>query len=85
MGRLERKLDIDLIAKIESGWKPGSMAEPLKRQKPVRQAATYRGARRQMAKITKHWDGITPTMKASYSAFRQNRSKHWKGQDASYN
>ena len=50
MGRLERKLDIDLIAKIENGWKPHSNPEPVKRLKPIRTADSYRGARRNAAK-----------------------------------
>lgn len=46
IGRLRRHLDADLVARIESGWKPKDRVEPLKRKKPPRRAETYRGARR---------------------------------------
>lgn len=46
IGRLIRKLDHDLIAKIRNGWKPHSEAKPLKRQRAPRDGSSYRGARR---------------------------------------
>jgi hypothetical protein len=58
MGRLERHLDLDLIARLRSGVKH----EPkgLRQQKPPRRAETYRGARRNAAKGSV-WRGIKPT------------------------
>lgn len=50
MGRLERHLDIDLIAKIENGWKPQHEVKPMTRQKEPRRADTYRSARRNAPK-----------------------------------
>lgn len=50
MGRLERKLDLDLIARIEAGWTPKddkireTQRKLLKKPKPPRPAWTYRGA-----------------------------------------
>lgn len=41
--RLERHLDLDLIAKIKNGWKPSDAIAPLRRQKPPRSVWTYRG------------------------------------------
>ncbi len=43
---LHRKLDTDLIVRMATGWKPNKEVKPLKRQKPPREASTYRGARR---------------------------------------
>lgn len=43
MGRFERKLDRDLIARIEGGWKPNNDPKPIKRIKPPRPEWTYRG------------------------------------------
>lgn len=96
MGRLERKLDIDLIAKIENGWKPHLIPEPVKRQKPIRTADSYRGTRRNSFRSVKDgygtvivprqpYPGIDPTGRITHPEIRQNRSKHWKGKDASYN
>jgi hypothetical protein len=46
MGRLERKLDSDLIERMEAGWTPSSRATPLKKAKQPRAASTYRSVRR---------------------------------------
>lgn len=51
MGRLERHLDLDLITKIKGGWKPSDTVLPLKRVKPIRSANSYRGARRNAARL----------------------------------
>ena len=46
MGRLERKLDTDLIERMEAGWTPSARTVPVKKNKPPRHASTYRAARR---------------------------------------
>lgn len=47
MGRLERKLNLDLIFKVQAGTV--HQPKPLKKVKPPRQASTYRGMRRNTA------------------------------------
>lgn len=55
MGLLERKLDVDLIARIENGWKPHSIPEPIKKVKPLREGSTYRSAlRNQTRRVLRH-------------------------------
>jgi hypothetical protein len=44
MGRLERHLDLDLLARVKAGTIRAS--KPVKRQKLLRLADTYRAARR---------------------------------------
>ena len=46
MGHLERKLDTDLIERMEAGWAPSARKPSLKKKKSPRAASTYRGARR---------------------------------------
>jgi hypothetical protein len=48
MGRLERKLDVGLINKINGGWKPAgkSLARKSGGQMAPRASDTYRAARR---------------------------------------
>ena len=36
MGRLERKLDEDLIDRIDAGWTPSARIKPVKKPKPPR-------------------------------------------------
>lgn len=42
MGRYERKLDHELIARMANGWRVWREVKPLKRQKPPRPCWTYR-------------------------------------------
>lgn len=44
MGRLERKLDSDLIERMDAGWAP-SKDKPAKRESVPRHFSTYRGYR----------------------------------------
>lgn len=45
MGHLERKLDLDLIARVKAGI-PKPIGNTIKRQRKPRAASTYRAARR---------------------------------------
>lgn len=76
MGRLERHLDRDLLAKLKRGWKPNKDPEPLQRQKPPRAAETYRGARRNAvlrdAEPRRVWMGI----KSVYRAYQSKGKKY---------
>lgn len=56
MGRLERKLDQDLIDLIDSGWTPRRDSKPAKTQKTPRTAASYRDARRNAIRSVWEWD-----------------------------
>lgn len=56
MGRFERNLDVDLIERMQSGWRPHSESKPLKKQKETRAAVTYRAARRNLASLP--WPGL---------------------------
>lgn len=58
MGRLERKLDLDLIARMEAGGRPKQQTKTRK-NKP-RKAETYRAARRNAMRGSV-WKGIDPT------------------------
>ncbi len=49
MGRLERHLDLDLIARLAAGMR--HQPKPTTRQKPVREAATYRAAWRNAVRV----------------------------------
>jgi hypothetical protein len=77
MGRLERKLDADLIARIENGWTPHAQTKPLKKQKPPRRRPTYRAARRNDAR-GEVWRGIKPTGSVYHPPVRPNRSRKWR-------
>ena len=91
MGRLERKLDEDLIDRIDAGWTPSARTKPVKRAKPPREASSYRAARRNAERGTV-WKGIEPKNPSSLEtgdaiwdgkqyvkAVRINRSKKWDG------
>lgn len=54
MGRLERKLDQDLIDLIDSGWTPRRDSKPAKTQKSRRGVESYRSSRRNA--ITPIWE-----------------------------
>jgi hypothetical protein len=80
MGRLERHLDLDLIARMEAGnvFEP----KPVKRQKPPRKADSYRGARRNEAlrgAVRGVWSASikTPTGATYHAPVRLNRSSNW--------
>jgi hypothetical protein len=80
MGRLERRLDTDLIARIQNGWKPKDRVEPLKRVRIPKSRDDYRGARRNHVLRTKPkstWKGITPTVEQYHPPVRPNRSRKW--------
>lgn len=68
MGRLERHLDLDLIARVKAG-NAGRRAEPepAKRVKPHRPASDYRGARRAKCK-QEHgiWKGRVKIKRGAY-------------------
>lgn len=64
MGRLERKLDLDLVSRIKARAdgtlyvsRPDA-AKPIKKIKPPRQGRSYRGARRNFDRI-KGWPDAT--------------------------
>jgi hypothetical protein len=77
MGRLERHLDLDLIARVEAGIR--HEPKPIKKVKPPRPASDYRGARRNAQR------GFTwqPKVRATAPRFsppsvvRLNRSTKW--------
>ena len=76
MGRLERHLDTDLIARIQRGWRPKDDVASMKRQKPPRALSDYRGARRNAARGSV-WRGIKPTLILEHGPVLPNRSKKW--------
>ena len=77
MGKLERKLDEDLIDRMEAGWTPSARTAPVKKSKPTRELSSYRAARRNAARGTV-WRGA-PSAYLSSPAVRLNRSKKWDG------
>lgn len=83
MGRLERHLDTDLIARIANGWKPNKEeAKPLKRLRTPKAADQYRGAQRNLvlrAKPRSTWRGIEATGGKYHPPVRHNRSRKWDG------
>ena len=82
MGRLERHLDTDLIARINRGWKPQDQTKPLKRVRVPRGCDEYRAARRNETLRTapkSTWRGIEPTGSVYHPPVRHNRSPKWDG------
>jgi hypothetical protein len=89
IGRLRRNLDAELIAKMQSGWKPKDRAEPMKRQPAPRRGLTYRGARRNVclrAYPRQVWSDqhyLDPTLirevskRMQHPPVRPNRSRKW--------
>ena len=75
MGRLERKLDEDLIDRMAAGWAPSLRKAAKKKAKPVRLAASYRAARRNAARGLV-WPGVE-TKRRHLPTVRLNRSKKW--------
>ena len=80
MGRLERKLDEDLIDRIDAGWTPSARIKPVKKSKPPREASSYRGARRN-AERGMVWRAIHASRVKVHHAppVHLNRSKKWDG------
>lgn len=56
MGRLERHLDHDLIARVENGWKPKDKVEPIKHVTLTRHWWTYRRAWRALQRENQEFD-----------------------------
>jgi hypothetical protein len=52
MGRLERKLDEDLIDRMAAGWTPSARTVSVKKGRTARVAKSYRAFRRNAAKGT---------------------------------
>ena len=79
MGRLERKLDTDLIAKLHSGWRSSPKPDHTAVLAP-RRSDSYRGALRNAVlrgDIRSTWQGIEPTRRAYHPPYRANRSTKW--------
>lgn len=79
MGRLERKLDEDLIDRMAAGWTPSSRTTPAKRSKPPRAASSYRAARRNAAKGLVWRGHLEITKVIEPPTVRLNRSRKWDG------
>ena len=78
MGKLERKLDEDLIDRMEAGWTPSARTTPAKKARTARPAKSYRAARRNAAKGTV-WQGVKPAWAVEQPHMLLNRSKKWDG------
>ena len=80
MGKLERKLDEDLIDRMAAGWTPSSVTVPFKKQRSSREAGSYRGARRNAAKGTV-WRAVhaSQVKVRRPPPVRLNRSEKWVG------
>ena len=75
MGRLERHLDLDLIARLAAGNKHAP--KPVKRVKEPRPADDYRCARRNAARGYV-WKGVVPDGAIYRGPVRLNRSSKWR-------
>ena len=80
MGKLERKLDEDLIDRMAAGWTPSARTTPAKKAYNPRPANLYRAARRNAAKGTV-WRAIHASrVKVQHPPpVRLNRSRQWDG------